>query len=46
MYYTTKEDVIEVDVINSEPTEDTDVFIKDNPVGSTEQEETKSESES
>ncbi len=45
-YYTTKEDVIEVDVINSEPKEDTDVFIKDNPVENTEQEESKSESES
>lgn len=31
-YYTTKEDVIEVDVINSEPKEDTDVFVKENPV--------------
>lgn len=31
-YYTTVEDVIEVDVINSKPTEDTDVFVKDNPV--------------
>lgn len=30
-YYTTREDVIEVDVINSEPTEDTDVFVRDNP---------------
>lgn len=29
-YYTTREDVIEVDVINSEPTEDTDVFVRDN----------------
>ncbi|MBR2409973.1 MAG: hypothetical protein IKB07_13590 [Lachnospiraceae bacterium] len=31
-YYTTKENVIEVDVIHSEPKEDTDIFIKDNPV--------------
>ena len=31
-YYTTVEDAIEVDVINSNPTEDTDVFVKDNPV--------------
>lgn len=31
-YYTTVEDVIEVDVINSKPTENTDVFVKDNPV--------------
>lgn len=31
-YYTTREDIIEVDVINSEPTEDTDVFVRDNPV--------------
>lgn len=31
-YYTTKEDIIEVDVINSEQTEDTDVFVRDNPV--------------
>ena len=28
-YYTTKEDIIEVDVINSEPKEDTDVFMQD-----------------
>ena len=35
-YYTTKDDVIEVDVINSEPTEDTDVFLKE----STEEEAT------
>ena len=31
-YYTTKEDIIEVDVINSEPKESTDVFVQDNPV--------------
>jgi len=31
-YYTTEEEAIEVDVINSRPTEDTDVFVKDNPV--------------
>lgn len=31
-YYTTKEDVIEVDVINSEPKENTDVFVQNNPV--------------
>ncbi len=31
-YYTTKEDVIEVDVINSEPKENTDVFVQENPV--------------
>lgn len=36
-YYTTKEDVIEVDVINSEPKEDTDVFVKENPVEPTEE---------
>ena len=30
-YFTTKEDVIEVDVINSEPKEDTDVFVKEDP---------------
>ena len=30
-YYTTKEDIIEVDVINSEPKEDTDVFVQENP---------------
>ncbi len=33
-YYTTKEDVIEVDVINSEPQETTDVFVQKNPVES------------
>ena len=33
-YYTTKEDVIEVDVINSEPKESTDVFVQKNPVES------------
>ncbi len=33
-YYTTKENVIEVDVINSNPKEDTDVFVQDNPVES------------
>ncbi len=33
-YFTTREDVIEVDVINSEPKADTDVFIQDNPVES------------
>ena len=33
-YYTTKEDVIEVDVINSEPKENTDVFVQENPVES------------
>lgn len=33
-YYTTKEDVIEVDVINSEPKENTDVFVQKNPVES------------
>ncbi|MGN1084885.1 MAG: flagellar hook capping FlgD N-terminal domain-containing protein [Lachnospiraceae bacterium] len=31
-YYTTRENVIQVDVINSEPTEDTDVFVRENPV--------------
>lgn len=31
-YYTTKEDVIEVDIINSDPKESTDVFVQDNPV--------------
>ncbi len=31
-YYTTVEDVIEVDVINSDPKEDTDVFVGQNPV--------------
>lgn len=30
-YYTTKENVIKVDVINSNPKEDTDVFLKQNP---------------
>ena len=35
-YFTTKEDVIEVDIINSEPKEETDVFVKKNPVESTE----------
>lgn len=33
-YYTTKEDVIEVDVINSEPKDSTDVFVQNNPVES------------
>lgn len=33
-YFTTKEDVIEVDVINSEPKEGTDVFVQNNPVES------------
>ena len=33
-YCTTKEDVIEVDVINSEPKENTDVFVQKNPVES------------
>ncbi len=41
-YYTTKEDVIEVDVINSEPREDTEVFVKDNPVEDTPTEDTES----
>lgn len=33
-YYTTREDVIEVDVINSEPKENSDVFVQSNPVES------------
>ena len=33
-YYTTKENVIEVDVINSNPKENTDVFVQDNPTES------------
>lgn len=43
-YYTTREDVIEVDVINSEPKEDTDVFIKENPVEPEPEEEAPEES--
>ena len=44
-YYTTKEDVIEVDVINSNPQENTDVFVQDsstedNPATEVESEET------
>ena len=33
-YYTTKDSVIEVDVINSNPEENSDVFVQDNPVES------------
>ena len=33
-YYTTAEDVIEVDIINSEPKAETDIFVQDNPVES------------
>lgn len=43
-YYTTKEDIIEVDVINSEPTEDTDVFVKESTgEGSPDEEGTETE---
>ena len=42
-YYTTKENVIEVDVINSDPKEDTDVFVSENPVESTDKNETTEE---
>ncbi len=42
-YYTTKENVIEVDVINSDPKEDTDVFVRENPVESTDKNETTEE---
>ncbi|MDD6036255.1 MAG: flagellar hook capping FlgD N-terminal domain-containing protein [Lachnospiraceae bacterium] len=42
-YYTTKENVIEVDVINSDPKEDTDVFVRENPVESTGKNETTEE---
>lgn len=36
-YYTTRENVITVDVINSEPKEDTDVFMKQSPAESPEE---------
>lgn len=39
-YYTTRENVITVDVVNSAPKEDTDVFMKQNPVVPTEEEKT------
>lgn len=42
-YYTTKENVIEVDVINSDPKDDTDVFVRENPVESTDKNETTEE---
>lgn len=42
-YYTTKENVIEVDVINSDPKDDTDVFVRENPVESTDKNETPEE---
>jgi len=44
-YYTTKEDVIEVDVINSEPKETTDVFVQKNPVESEQNPPVQTESE-
>lgn len=44
-YYTTKEDVIEVDVINSNPQENTDVFVQDKPAGNTPNPEVPVESE-
>ena len=44
-YYTTKEDVIEVDVINSEPKENTDVFVQKNPVESEQNPPVQTESE-
>ncbi len=45
-YYTTKEDIIEVDVIHSEPKEDTDVFVSNNPVEKGEENNTGAESKS
>ena len=44
-YYTTQEDVIEVDVINSEPKENTDVFVQNNPVESEQNPPVQTESE-
>ena len=44
-YFTTKEDIIEVDVINSDPQAYTDVFVQDNPVGSQPNPPTEVESE-
>lgn len=44
-YYTTVEDIIEVDVINSEPTEETDVFISDSATEETTESTTESSEE-
>ena len=44
-YFTTKEDIIEVDVINSEPKEETDVFVSNNPVEKNEESGTESGTE-
>jgi len=44
-YYTTKEDVIEVDVINSSPKEETDIFVGKNPVDQSENETTGADNE-
>lgn len=38
-YYTTKENAIQVDVVNSDPKEETDVFVGQNPVEKPKQEE-------
>ena len=44
-YYTTIEDVIEVDVINSEPNANKDVFVQENPVESEQNPPVQTESE-
>lgn len=45
-YYTMKEDIIEVDVINSDPKEETDIFVSNNPVEKDEESSTDAENES